>query len=122
MADLLDVAADHFDAIIAANIGQFGQAITHYPAGVIANAAPVQGSLQIADAEKSDDKGRLIVTRGRLYIGDDVVVAESDRWLVDGVTWNTEANGKPAAGLRIVQVVTAENISRTSGGRNNGGR
>jgi len=99
-----------------------GEAVTHYPGGVVSAGASITALVDLAaDAPVQSSDGERIVRRGMLSISTAVTVTVAERhsgrdtFLVRGLLWQAAGLGGRDAALQDVQIERHEPIATKAG-------
>jgi len=107
--------ADDFAESAVANLLYInGESVTHYPQGVIANAAAVTGIWTPISANENRSKGRTNERSGTLQLASSVVVDSRDLWLIDSETWSAGPWRTLPGGMKEATLKKPDQETRTS--------
>lgn len=99
-----------------------GETVTHYPQGVVANAAVVTARVFLSDPVDNPDRGEGRTIRGTLIVADTVTVAQTDVWGLAGLKFKAEWIQPARAGERKIGIVYREETYTTTRARTLTGR
>lgn len=98
------------------NEDEFASSVTHYPQGVVANAAAVTAVVSLKPREKDLERGEGYVVRGTVDVGAGVAVTNKDAWSIGGVRYETKSIDEERLGMITIHIYRYEKDTTRPGG------
>lgn len=105
------------DASLFLDTDDFGESITHWPAGVEVDAA--SRTVIFVEMDRVDEdqtKGKQYLRNAVIHIASAVTITKKDVWFRNSERWETKIAGKNVSGMREVQLTRIERVKTKTKG------